>query len=185
MGIWSNIKEAGGSFRDTWSDIGRGALDIATGSAGVKAQNEANRDIAREQMAFQERMSSTAYQRSAEDLRRAGMNPLLSLVQGGASTPGGAGTIAQNEQRGSIFSALDLKRSQAEVSNLLAQRKQINSQTALNSALGLLAKEDARIRSNSALKSDVKTIPWKIAASLDNSFTMTAKRLFSRFFNKK
>lgn len=76
------------------------------GSKGQESANETNLQIAREtnmmnaaiarrQMEFQERMSSTAWQRGVADMREAGINPLLSVSQGGASSPQGSAVAAQ------------------------------------------------------------------------------------------
>jgi HD-GYP domain-containing protein (c-di-GMP phosphodiesterase class II) len=56
----------------------------------ANAQSQAN---AREQMVFQERMSNTAYQRSAQDLEKAGLNRILALGNSASSPSGAMGTV--------------------------------------------------------------------------------------------
>ena len=66
--------------------LGAGAL----GYLGARDTNAASAAAAREQMAFQEDMSNTSYQRQVADLKAAGINPMLVSKLGGASSPAGA-----------------------------------------------------------------------------------------------
>lgn len=51
-------------------------------------------DMMTRQENFQKEMSSTAYQRATADMEKAGINPMLAYMQGGASTPTGASGTA-------------------------------------------------------------------------------------------
>lgn len=74
------------------------AADLIGGFMNNSAQKKANRtniQLQRENQAWEEKMSNTSWQRAMEDMKAAGMNPMLAFSQGGASTPNTSAATVQ------------------------------------------------------------------------------------------
>lgn len=114
------------------------------GYEGQKSANETNMQIAQDNRDFQERMSSTSYQRAVGDLQKAGLNPMLAYSQGGSSTPSGATTTVGNVGAAGVSSAAAAQQTvqgvtaaeqaRAMTDQVKAQTAKIQSETMTNEA---------------------------------------------------
>lgn len=163
---------------------------------GQASANQANRDIAaqtnasnlaisREQMDFQERMSSSAWQRGVRDMTAAGINPLLAASQGGASSPPGAavgsvtGAPMQSTMHGAnqaAASAVQALRTKLDLDNLRATNRvlredeqQKRSQIHLNNMLTEKAFQDSRVSATSAKNAGLAQSGLKVESQIDES----------------
>lgn len=148
-------------------DIG-GIIGSTLGFLGQQQTNQKNWDIAqaanqqsaaqaKEQMDFQERMRQTQYQTAIDDMKKAGLNPMLAYSQGGAGVPTGAmGSVSTAKMENALGAGvsgyqalatnnadLDLKASQTTATT--AQAIKTEADTIQTKAMTLKTAEDTAL----------------------------------------
>lgn len=120
---------------------------------GQQSANQTSIASAREQMAFQEYMSSTAHQREVTDLKKAGLNPALSANSGAPSSAGAMAQIGNPapDYRQAVASAMDGMRLQQEM-------KESNSRIVVNQAQAGLVAANAKKAGSEAKLAEANAI---------------------------
>lgn len=122
--------------------IGAGSSLLGGLFGGGQSQRQA-----REQMAFQERMSGTAYQRAAKDLEAAGLNRILALGSP-ATTPAGAmGSVPDygSLMSGGLNAGANVGQTAKQIDVMQAQLDKLVAETSLTGTKEMKELEQTRI----------------------------------------
>ena len=171
-------------------------IATAASAYGAYRQNRAAQEAANRQMEFQQQMSETSYQRQVEDLKAAGINPMLVSRLGGASTPagampsfinvGGAGAAGFGQAAAGMSSAAQAEKTNVEADILsetgMAQAKANLEKTVAD--FGLTTAQTAKVLTDTELSAaqiaTEREKPAQVRAMIDQLVATTQTELFKQ-----
>lgn len=130
---------------NAWLGAGTSLLGGIMGRAGAEDAMDFSSAQSAEQMAFQERMYKNRYQYQVEDLKKAGLNPMMAYMQAPAAPPQGSQAHhIENKGLASVQGAM----LGSQVRYMDAQTKSAETQAMLNTASA--AREEATAKATLA-----------------------------------
>lgn len=118
-------------------DLAGGFMTNQQSASNVAAANQFSAAQSDKQMQFQKEMRATQYQTAVEDMKNAGLNPMLAYSQGGAGNLAGAAATGQaapviNPVKGVTQSAIGAANLEADLKQKDAQTTESVSRTTVN-----------------------------------------------------
>lgn len=130
------------------------------GYLGQKDTNEANQQMAHEGRAWQSEMRSTAYQATVEDMKKAGLNPMLAYQQGPTQAPGTSVPTMGNKMQAAVSSSA----AAANIANTIANTRKTEADTDLSRATAAKTVAETGVATNSAANIAQNTLNLQEAA---------------------
>lgn len=201
MGLFGSIGKVLGAASDT---IGGGLLSGGLSLVGGQIQNSSAKSAANAANAFTTEQLKNRHQWEVQDLKKAGLNPILSA--GGTPSIGGSSTadVPSNSLGNAVSSAMAAKQLAAQISNLDANTKKADAdagaasstdrlnqeaiktqktQQFVNAQLGNLYNANAHNVNLDSGKKAVEAAVYTSALSPVKSAADAAGSIFSPFFN--
>lgn len=144
----------------------------AIGAAGIGAGSQRKTNEA--MMDFAKEMSSTQYQRAVEDMRAAGINPVMAAGQGGASSPTAQLSAPGGAAAGGLAAAaktlaVDIPQAQANIDQQTANtavakevKTRTQQETELTKANTAVQRANAKIQNAQVPEAQMKGEPWRV-----------------------
>jgi len=109
--------------------IAAAAIGAGAGLIGGIMQNNAAKSAAKKQMEFQKHMYRHRYQYTMQDMKGAGLNPILAYQTGVGGSPGGSTYSPQNVGQAAVSGASALAGTASQVKKQSDERKLIQQET--------------------------------------------------------